>query len=72
MLLLEDVEVDGLGGGTPLAARDGAAADPASEAAIALQALGYPVDWHDYPMGHSVCLDEVRELRQWLLRVLAD
>ena len=46
---------------------------PRAEAARdALQALGYPVDWHDYPMGHSVCLDEVRDLRQWLLRVLAD
>ena len=36
----------------------------------ALQALGYPVQWHDYPMGHSVCADEVRDLRQWLLRVM--
>ncbi len=44
----------------------------AQAARDALQALGYPVDWHVYPMGHSVCLDEVRELRQWLLRVLAD
>lgn len=37
----------------------------------ALQALGYAVEWHDYPMGHSVCLEEVRDLRQWLLKVLA-
>lgn len=33
--------VDGLDGGMPMAARGAAPADPASEAAIALQALGY-------------------------------
>ena len=37
----------------------------------ALTALGYRVEWHEYPMGHSVCLQEVADLQQWLLRVLA-
>jgi phospholipase/carboxylesterase len=37
----------------------------------ALLALGYTVDWHTYPMGHSVCLEEVRDLQAWLRRVLA-
>ena len=37
----------------------------------ALQALGYTVDWHDYPMEHSVCPQEVSDLAQWLRRVLA-
>ena len=37
----------------------------------ALQALGYPVEWHTYPMGHSVCPQEVRDLERWLQRVLA-
>ena len=37
----------------------------------ALLALGYTVEWHDYPMEHSVCMEEVAALRQWLLRVLA-
>ena len=37
----------------------------------ALQQLGHPVEWHEYPMEHSVCMDEVAALRQWLLRVLA-
>ena len=37
----------------------------------ALQALGYGVDWHAYPMGHSVCMEEVGDLRGWLLNVLA-
>ena len=37
----------------------------------ALQALGHTVDWHDYPMEHSVCREEVQHLRAWLGRVLA-
>jgi phospholipase/carboxylesterase len=36
-----------------------------------LQALGQPVEWHDYPMEHSVCMEEVQALNRWLLRVLA-
>jgi phospholipase/carboxylesterase len=35
-----------------------------------LQDLGQPVEWHDYPMEHSVCMEEVQALQQWLLRVL--
>ena len=37
----------------------------------ALLALGYPVQWHDYPMEHSVCPDEIVDLNRWLLTVLA-
>lgn len=37
----------------------------------ALLALGNPVDWHTYPMEHSVCPEEVEDLNRWLLRVLA-
>lgn len=36
-----------------------------------LQGLGQPLEWHDYPMEHSVCIEEVQALQQWLLRVLA-
>jgi phospholipase/carboxylesterase len=36
----------------------------------ALQALGYPVEWHEYPMAHSVCADEIGDLNRWLLAVL--
>ncbi len=31
---------------------------------------GYPVEWHEYPMQHSVCLEEVRDIGAWLTRVL--
>ncbi len=37
----------------------------------ALRALGYDVEWHDYAMPHSVCMDEIADLNRWLLRVLA-
>jgi phospholipase/carboxylesterase len=35
-----------------------------------LQSLGQPVEWHDYPMEHSVCMEEVQALNGWLLKVL--
>ena len=35
-----------------------------------LRALGHPLEWHDYPMQHSVCMEEIRDLQQWLVRVL--
>ena len=37
----------------------------------ALLAWGQAVDWHSYPMEHSVCAEEVSDLNRWLLRVLA-
>lgn len=37
----------------------------------ALLALGHAVEWHEYPMPHSVCAEEVADLNRWLLRVLA-
>lgn len=37
----------------------------------ALQALGHAVQWHDYAMAHSVCMEEIADLNRWLVRVLA-
>lgn len=42
-----------------------------SESRDTLQALGYEVEWHEYPMPHSVCMEEIQDLNRWLLRVLA-
>ena len=36
-----------------------------------LQAAGYPVEWHSYPMPHALCEPEVTDLRAWLGRVCA-
>ena len=32
--------------------------------------LGYDVDWHQYPMPHSVCAEELEDISAWLARVL--
>ncbi|HWH82329.1 MAG TPA: alpha/beta hydrolase [Burkholderiaceae bacterium] len=37
----------------------------------ALVALGHAVEWHAYPMPHSVCAEEIADMNRWLLRVLA-
>ena len=31
-----------------------------------LSRLGYGLEWHEYPMAHSVCIEEVREIGRWL------
>ena len=35
-----------------------------------LVGLGYGVEWHEYPMPHSVCLEEIQDIGAWLRRVL--
>jgi len=35
-----------------------------------LQQQGYRVQWHDYAMGHSVCMEEINDISDWLDRVL--
>jgi phospholipase/carboxylesterase len=34
-----------------------------------LATLGYDVQWHEYGMPHSVCLQEIRDIGAWLRRV---
>lgn len=36
-----------------------------------LQAAGYDVEWRSYPMEHSVCMEEIAHIGEWLRRVLA-
>ncbi len=35
-----------------------------------LRTHGYTVEWHNYPMPHSVCPAEIADIRRFLLRVL--
>ena len=37
----------------------------------ALRALDYPVEWHEYAMGHSVCLEEINDIGRWLATRIA-
>ena len=34
----------------------------------AAEALGNTVLWHTYPMAHSVCLDEINHIGEWLMK----
>lgn len=34
-----------------------------------LKKIGVPVEWHSYPMEHSLSLEEVNDIRVWLIRV---
>ncbi len=36
-----------------------------------LEEAGYKVEWHDYPMAHAVCAEEIADIRNWLLSVFA-
>ena len=36
-----------------------------------LQQAGYAVEWHEYPMQHSVCLEEIADVGRWLRQVLS-
>jgi phospholipase/carboxylesterase len=37
----------------------------------ALRKAGYSVDWHEYPMAHAVCYEEIGDIATWLRGVLA-
>ncbi|RZL30814.1 MAG: carboxylesterase [Rubrivivax sp.] len=36
----------------------------------ALLTMGHDVEWHDYPMPHSVCAEEIAAINAWLLKQL--
>jgi phospholipase/carboxylesterase len=35
-----------------------------------LEKLGYPVTWKEYPMAHSVCAEEIRDISDFLVTLL--
>jgi phospholipase/carboxylesterase len=34
-----------------------------------LTTAGFAIEWHEYPMAHAVCAQEIRDIRAWLLSV---
>ena len=34
-----------------------------------LESLGYSVEWHSYPMEHSVCQEEIVKIGQWITSI---
>lgn len=35
-----------------------------------LETAGIAVEWHQYEMPHSVCMEELSDIRQWLIKIL--
>jgi phospholipase/carboxylesterase len=35
-----------------------------------MKLVGYPVEWHEYPMMHTVCAEEIGDIRRFLLKIL--
>lgn len=52
-------------------------ADPMIPLALAVRTrreltrLGYNVQWHEYPMQHGVCVQEIEDIRAWILGVFS-
>lgn len=42
----------------------------AQQSLALLQKLGYDVEWHEYNMPHSVCMEEINDISAFLQRVL--
>ncbi len=36
----------------------------------ALDHLGYQVKWHEYPIQHQVCMEEINDIGKWLINIL--
>ena len=34
-----------------------------------MQEAGFSVHWHEYPMAHAVCAEEISEIRKWLVNI---
>ncbi|CAN7196183.1 alpha/beta hydrolase [Massilia sp. LjRoot122] len=43
----------------------------ARESKEVLVSMGYQVEWHEYMMQHSLCLEEVQDISKWLRKVIA-
>jgi phospholipase/carboxylesterase len=43
----------------------------AQQSAQVLKELGYQVEWHEYMMQHSLCLEEVQDISKWLRKVIS-
>ena len=37
-----------------------------------MQKAGFDVQWHEYPMAHVVCAEEIAEIRRWLLSIFSN
>lgn len=47
-------------------------ADYGKQSCERLKSAGYTVSWHEYPMTHSVCMEEVIDISGWLVSCLTN
>ncbi len=40
------------------------------EVRAVLEGAGYALEWHEYPMAHQVCMEELQHIGQWLGKTL--
>jgi phospholipase/carboxylesterase len=43
----------------------------AEESRKVLESLGYGLEWHTYPMQHTLCLEELQDIAKWIRKVVA-
>ena len=43
----------------------------AKDAFNRLKAMDYPISWHEYPMQHSLCLEEIKDISVFINRVFS-
>ena len=51
---------------------DVVAPDYGKQSCERLRAAGHEVSWHEYPMAHSVCMEEIEDIQNWLLTCLSN
>ena len=39
------------------------------QAADFVGAAGFTIEWHEYPLAHAVCAEEIADIRSWLLSI---
>lgn len=42
------------------------------ESAKAIEKIGYSIEWHEYPMAHAVCPQEIVDISHWLQSIYAN
>ena len=41
----------------------------ASRAGKSNSGVGFAIEWHEYPMAHAVCPEEINDIRTWLMSI---
>ena len=42
------------------------------DSADVLEKIGYKIEWHEYPMAHAVCQQEIVDISNWLQSIFVN